>query len=86
MNNVVKMLMEIIRFVMRKYGKVCKSCVIYIVLLIIIFIIIIGISSAILYLYLFKKKVISVQYINLAAAYLRCCIAIRLKFQKELTY
>ena len=71
---------------MRKYGKVCKSCIINAVLLIIIFIIIIGISRVILYLYLFKKKVISVQYINLAAAYLRCCIAIRLKFQKELTY
>ena len=71
---------------MRKYGKVCKSCIINAVLLIIIFIITIGISRVILYLYLFKKKVISVQYINLAAAYLRCCIAIRLKFQKELTY
>ena len=71
---------------MRKYGKVCKSCIINAVLLIITFIIIIGISRVILYLYLFKKKVISVQYINLAAAYLRCCIAIRLKFQKELTY
>ena len=42
------------------YGKVYKSCTIYIILLIITFIIIIGISSVFFYFYWLKKKIISV--------------------------
>ena len=39
------------------YGKVCKSCTIYIVLLIIIFVIIIGISSTFSHFYWLQKKI-----------------------------
>ena len=49
------------------YGKVCKSCTIYIVLLIITFMIIIGISSGFFYFH----WLLSEEFINLAATYVK---------------